>query len=264
MASEREIRREIAAVCRRIYEKGLVAATDGNVSVRLDDRRILVTPSGLSKGDVTEQNVILCDRAGKKIAGELDPSSEIRLHLAVYDERSDVRAVVHAHPPVATAFTIAGVTLAEMVIPEVVVTLGTIPTAEYATPASAEGPLVIRKYIHNYDALLLDRHGTLTVGKTPWEAYFKLEKVEHAALIQFLARQMGNVRRLSPDELKRLVSASEQRGVTAKLELYADSGGVKMPGETRSEVTPEVVEMVTREVLKMLSGDGEKAGKGAE
>ena len=258
MPSELSMRKEIAAVCRRVYDKGLVAASDGNVSVRLDDNRYLVTPSGMSKGDVGPNHVVMVDREGKRLAGSRKPTSEILMHLAAYEERPDVMGVVHAHPPMATAFTIAGVSLADLVIPEVIVTLGKIPTAEYATPSSPEGPLVVRKHIRKCDALLLDRHGTLTVGKTLWDAYFKLEKVEHAALINYLARQMGNVRRMSPDELKRLVEANERRGVSAKINLFADNGGVSVAGESSPPASDDIVERVTREVMKALA---EEAGE---
>jgi len=222
MPSEEEMREEIAEVCRRIYDKNFVAANDGNVSMRLDEKRILMTPSGVSKGDVTAASLVVCDLAGTRVAGDRTPTSEVLLHLAVYRERADVHGVVHAHPPFATAVTVAGVSLEEPVLPEVAVTFGKIPTAEYATPASAEGPRVIRKLIRDFDAILLDRHGTLTAGKSAWEAYFKLEKVEHAAQVIFLAKQLGKVRTLSADEIKRLVAALERHGVTAKIAKLKD------------------------------------------
>ncbi|HUW59336.1 MAG TPA: class II aldolase/adducin family protein [Planctomycetota bacterium] len=217
MPSEEELRKEIAAVCRRIYAKGFVAANDGNVSARLDAGRILMTPSGMSKGDVTPECLVVCDLAGNKLSGDGKPTSEVLLHLAVYEARSNLNAVVHAHPPYATALTVAGVSLAEPVLPEVAVTFGKIPTAEYATPASPEGPEVIRKLIGRFDAMLLDRHGTLTAGRTVWEAYFRLEKVEHAAQVVFLAHQLGQVRTLTPDEITRLVAALKRHGITAKI-----------------------------------------------
>ena len=217
MPSEEELREEIAAVCRRIYEKNFVAANDGNVSARLDADRILATPSGVSKGDVTPESLLVCDLEGNKLSGDGKVTSEVLLHLAVYEARSDLDAVVHAHPPYATAVTVAGVSLAEPVLPEVAVTFGKIPTAAYATPASAEGPEVIRELIKDYDAMLLDRHGTLTAGRDPWEAYFRLEKVEHAAQVVFLAHQFGGVRTMSKDEIKRLVVALERHGITAKI-----------------------------------------------
>lgn len=217
MPSEENLREAIAAVCGRVYEKGFVAANDGNVTSRLDEERILATPSGVSKGDVTAESLLVCDLDGKRIAGDRKVTSEILLHCAVYRERPDLNAVVHAHPPYATAVTVAGVSLEEPVLPEVAVTFGKIPTAEYATPASPEGPEVIRKLIRDFDAMLLDRHGTLTAGRDVWEAYYKLEKVEHAAQVIFLAQQFGAVRHMSDDEITRLVAALERHGITAKI-----------------------------------------------
>jgi len=222
MASEEELRDEIAGVCRRICEKGFVAATDGNVSARLDGERLLVTPSRMSKGDVTPDSLVVCDMDGTKLSGERRPTSEVLLHLAVYEEREDVGAVIHSHAPFATALTVAGVSLADPVLPEVAVSFGKIPTTRYATPSSSEGPEVIRELIRDYDAMLLDRHGTLTAGGDPWDAYFKLEKVEHAAQVVFLAHQLGNVRKLTPDEIGRLVAALERHDIIAKIARLED------------------------------------------
>jgi L-fuculose-phosphate aldolase len=220
--SERRLRNEIAAVCRRIYEKGFVAATDGNVTARLDAKRILATPSGVSKHDVTPQNLIVCDMDGRKLSGVGKPTSELRLHLAVYNERPDLRAAVHAHPPYATALTVAGVSLADPVLPEVLVSLGRISTTEYATPSSAEGPRAIRKLIKICDALLLDRHGALAAGRTPWEAYYRLEKVEHAAQILFLAHELGKVRKLTRAQIRRIVKTASRHGLAARITRFED------------------------------------------
>ena len=221
--SEEKLREEIAAVCRRIYEKNFVAASDGNVTTRLDDERILATPSGVSKGDVTPESLLVCDMEGNRISGDRKVTSEVLLHCAVYRERPDLGAVVHTHAPYATAVTVAGVSLEDPVLPEVAVAFGRIPTADYATPASPEGPEVIRKLIRDYDALLLDRHGTLTAGRDVWEAYFKLEKVEHAAQVIYLARQFGQVRTMTRDEIARLVAALKVHGVTAKIDIHDEA-----------------------------------------
>ena len=223
MPSEAELRDEIAAVCRRIYEKNFVASNDGNVTARLDDERILATPSGVSKGDVTPESLLICDMDGNRLAGERKVTSEVLLHCEVYRNRADLNAVVHAHAPYATAATIAGIGLDDPVLPEVAVTFGKIPTTEYATPASPEGPKVIRKLIRDFDALLLDRHGTLTAGRDVWEAYFRLEKVEHAAQVIFLAHQYGQVRHMSYDEITRLIDALKGHGITAKIATLRDA-----------------------------------------
>jgi L-fuculose-phosphate aldolase len=215
--SETELRIAVADVCRRLHDKGFVASNDGNVTARLEGGRLLVTPSGVSKGDVTPESLLVCDMEGKKLAGEGKVTTEILLHLAVYRDRADVGAAVHAHPIWTTACTVAGVKLDEPVLPEVAVTLGRIPTTRYATPTSQEGPDAIRELIGRHDAIVLDRHGALTVGRTPLEAYFRMEKLEHAAKIVALAQMLGRVQTLTPDEIERLCIAVKRHGVTAKI-----------------------------------------------
>lgn len=214
---ETALREEIVRVCRLMWEKGFVAASDGNASVRLGGDRLLVTPSGLSKGFLSPSDVVMTDMEGKPVRlfshGDrgLKPSSEILLHLEVYRQRPDVHAVVHAHPPLAIAFTIAGISLAQCVLPEVVVNLGSIPTTAYATPSTAEGPEVIQGLIRDYDALILDRHGTVTVGPTVFDAYMKLEKIEHLAQVTLAARQLGRVGLLPQEEVRKLVEMRRQK-----------------------------------------------------
>ena len=184
---EHELRQRIVEIGKLMHQKNFVAAGDGNISARLDRERLLVTPSGFSKGFLSSEQLLVVNMEGEKVganlgaARELTPSSEIRIHLECYRQRSDVRAVIHAHPPYAIACTLAGLSLAKCTLPEVVYDLGTIPTAPYATPASPEGPEMIRALISHYDALMLDRHGSVTVGRDLWEAYMRLERVEHSA-----------------------------------------------------------------------------------
>ena len=211
---EYELRQEMVRVGRLLWERGYVAATDGNLSVRLGPDRLLVTPSGLSKGFFSSDDLVVLrldgepvSRSGGRGRGQR-PSSEILMHLEVYRQRPDVNAVVHAHPPLATAFSIAGVSLARCVIPEVIVTLGGILTTEYATPGTAEVPETIRQAIQHHDAIILTHHGSLTVGRTLWEAYLRLEKVEHTAQITLAAHQLGRVSTLSPQAVEKL---AEQR-----------------------------------------------------
>jgi len=208
---EAELRAEVVRICRLLWEKGFVAASDGNVSVRFGRDRLIATPSGFSKGFLLATDLLLCDLQGEvryssqQARGKCRPSSELLLHLEVYQQRPDVRAVVHAHPPTAIAFTIAGISLAQCVLPEVIVNLGSVPTTAYATPSSAEGADVVRELIRGHDALILDRHGSVTVGPTLFEAYMKLEKVEHLAKVTLAARQLGRVGLLPQDEVKKLV-----------------------------------------------------------
>lgn len=206
MTTEQECRRQIIEIGRRMYDKGFVAATDGNISVRLDENRILTTPNGISKGFMREDDLIVLAPDGRKLSGNRDQSSEFRMHLKVYELRPDVCAVIHAHPPVATALSIAGVSLAQPVIPEVIISFGEIPTVPYATPTTEEVPQVIAGLIKDHDALILERHGTLTIGNTIESAYFKLEKIEHAAQVIFIASQAGTIRTLSPDQVNKLLA----------------------------------------------------------
>ncbi len=195
---------------RLMWERGYVAAADGNLSARLGPDRLLATPSGVSKGFLSAQDLVVIRLDGEPVPSYRGrgqkPSSEILMHLEVYRQRLDVNAVVHAHPPAATAFSIAGVTLARCILPEVVITLGGIPTAEYATPGTVEVPESIDQAIQEYDAIVLAHHGTLTVGQTLWDAYQRLEKVEQTAQITLIARQLGQVKTLSPEAVSKLMA----------------------------------------------------------
>jgi len=248
-----------------------VAATDGNVSVRLGKNRILSTPSGFSKGFLAPEQLIVTDLEGKRLSSysyyyepasrALKPTSELPMHLEAYRQRPDIGAVVHAHPPICVALSIAGISLARCLLPEVVVTLGLIPTAEYATPSSAEGPGAIRDLIANHDALVIQRHGTLTVGQDPFDAYLKLEKMEHAAYVTLLLRQLGRETPLPPAEVAKLLQMRREKGLASagEEEDFCASCGVCNIAVDRPTPAPkperneeELVRLVTREVLKEL------------
>jgi len=216
MKSIYQTRREIIHVCTRIYQRGYVAANDGNVSVRLSEDRVLTTPTGMSKGFLTEDQLVLCDMDGNKISGALSPSSELKMHIMVYRERADVNAVVHAHPITATGFAVAGIPLAQCVLPEVVITLGSIPITEYGTPSTEEIPNSIRNYIQDYDAFLLENHGALAIGPDVLNAYHKMETIEHFAQIVLVARQLGRVGVLSDENVQKLMQVRERLGVKGK------------------------------------------------
>ena len=165
MNAEEQARADIVEVGRRLWERGYVASNDGNISVRLDDHRLITTPKSVSKGFMTPDMMVVTDLDGKKISGERDPSSELKMHLEVYRNRPDARAVVHAHPPTATGFAVAGIPLDRAVLAEVITTLGSIPIAEYATPSTEELPAAVRKYVKAHDGLLLANHGALALGR---------------------------------------------------------------------------------------------------
>lgn len=188
---ESDLRVELIDICRKLAAKGLIAATDGNVSCRVGEDRLLITPSGTAKGDLRAVDLLLADLDGQVVAGATRPSSEIRMHLLAYRMRPDVRAVVHAHPPMLTAFTLAGVPFTAEALPEVWLTIGRTPTAPYATPSTDEVPDSIAGLVQDHQAILLERHGSLTFGNSLREAYLRLEKLEHAAHTLFFARLLA-------------------------------------------------------------------------
>jgi L-fuculose-phosphate aldolase len=213
------LRKEMVEICKLIYSRGLVVATDGNISARLGENEILITPSGKSKGMVETQDLVVIDLEGKKISGNMSPSGEFRLHTMVYKERPDINAVVHAHPPYSTAFSVAGISLIQCVLPEVVITIGGVPLTEYATLYTEELPLSIKKYIKDFNALLLKNHGVVTVGENLLSAYHRLEKVEHMAQIIYLAKNLGNVDVLSKEQLESLIKVKESLGLNSSLPM---------------------------------------------
>lgn len=218
-ANETELRVCICEIGRRLYARNLIAATDGNISVRIAPDRFLCTPSGSTKGFMQPRDIVIADDRGRLVSGEGKVSSEFLTHLAAYTRRDDIAAVVHAHPPTAVACTLAGVSLEELVLPEVVFAIGGLPTAPYATPGTPEGAESVRELVSRCDALLMDRHGALTLGVTLMDAYLKMEKIEHSAQILLAAKGMGNIRTLSGDELDRILRAREPYGATGRLYL---------------------------------------------
>lgn len=220
-----QLRRDIVEVGRRLYERGFVASNDGNISVRLDDRRILTTPRSVSKGFMTPEMMVIVDHDGKKIAGERDASTELLMHLEVYKHRPDIHAVVHAHPPLATGFAVAGIPLDRAVLAEVITTLGSVPIAQYGTPSTRELPDAVRQYIKAHDGLLLANHGALTVGHELFAAYYKMETVEHFAKISLTARLLGGERLLSLEEVNKLQSLRGLYGVASPAPICPPAPG---------------------------------------
>jgi len=215
--------------------------------------RILITGSGVSKGFCKEQDIVVLDSRGKKISGKRDPSSEVAIHLCVYEERPEINAVFHAHPPGCVACTIAGVSLAQCILPEVILSVGSIPTTEYATPTSLEGPEVVREFLKKgYNAIILDRHGSLTLGKDLFEAYNRLETMEQAANVTILARQMGSVRTLSRDQVQKLVDIRRQFGHQAPTNCCEDCNVCREVEEASKPPDTKLIEIVTEEVRKVL------------
>lgn len=222
MQREERIRADIVEIGRRVHERGYVASNDGNISVRLDDERLLTTPTGVSKGFMTPDMMVMTDMKGTKLAGDRQASSELLMHLAVYEHRPEIRAVVHAHPPAATGFAVAGIPLDRAVLAEVVASLGSIPIAEYGTPSTAELADAVRKYISAYDGLLLANHGALTIARDVFTAYYRMETIEHFARISLVARFLGRERLLSKEEVLRLQDLRGTYGVSSPAPICVD------------------------------------------
>jgi L-fuculose-phosphate aldolase len=204
---------QICEVGRRMYVRGMVAANDGNISVRLDDGNILTTPTGVCKGFMTPEMMAVVDREGRP-RDERKPSTEILMHLFIYRERPEVNAVVHAHPIYATSFATAGLSLENCVAAEIIATLGSIPLAQYGTPSTPELAESLRPHIHHADAILLANHGVVAMGANLWEAYFRLERVEHYAHIITVARQLGGEKLLPQEEVEKLFALRGKYGQT--------------------------------------------------
>jgi len=202
--AERTARREMARFSQIIHREGFVAATDGNLSIRLDDRRILITPSGIRKEEMTPEAAVVIDYDGNVVSGQGRASSEKKIHLKAYEERRDVMAVIHAHPVYSIALTVAGVPIDTCLLPETVVTLGAVPVAPYATPSTDELPQSIEPFVRDSDVVMLARHGSLTMGKDLGTATKLLEKLEQAAQISYYATLLGGATRFSTPELERL------------------------------------------------------------
>ncbi|HRI57243.1 MAG: class II aldolase/adducin family protein [Anaerolinea sp.] len=218
--TEQQLRQEIIQICRLLHSGGYCLGYDGNVSARLEGERFLVTPSGVGKAFVRADQLVIVDGEGQPAgAGRygpqrgLRPSSEILLHLEAYRQRPDAQAVIHAHPPIAIALSIAGISLARCLLPDIVLYFGLIPTTDYATPASAEGVGVISELIRRYDALILQRHGSVTLGSTVADAYLKLEKLEHTALITKTVVELGREKPFPPEEIAKLVQWRGEAGL---------------------------------------------------
>lgn len=217
-----QLKADIVEVGRRLYRRGFVASNDGNITIRFADDRLLTTPKSVSKGFMTPAMMVVVDLDGRKVSGSLDASSELKMHLEVYRQRPDVRAVVHAHPALATGFAVAGIPLDRAVLAEVICTLGSIPIAEYATPSTEELPHAVRRYIKAHDGLLLANHGALTVGGDVFAAYYKMETIEHFAKISLTARLLGGERLISQDEVLRLQSLRGLYGIASPADICLD------------------------------------------
>ena len=263
MTLESQLRADIVEVGRRMYARGYTASNDGNISVRLGDDRLLMTPRSVCKGFMTPDMMCVTDLDGKKLQGDRDPSSEMLMHLEVYRQRSDARAVCHAHPPIATGFAVAGIPLDRAVLAEVLTTLGSIPIAEYATPSTKELPEAVRKYVKAHDGMLLANHGALTVGPDVMAAYYKMETIEHFAKISLVARLLGRENLITREEVDRLQGLRGTYGIKAPAPICAD--GSEMPGEPGDQADCQIVQAPsatgTRLVADIVGGLAARADR---
>jgi L-fuculose-phosphate aldolase len=208
---EQTARREIVNIGRLLYERSYVVSSDGNVSVRLDDGRIVATPTMMCKGRMTEESLAVTDATGKPLT-DRKPSSELQMHLLIYGERADVNAVCHAHPPHGTAFAVAGLAIDQPILSEVILTLGCVPLAGYGTPSTNEVTEAMRPLVKHHNALLMANHGAVAYGSDLWQAFDRLETLEHTARIAILSRILGGSRNLPTDAIEKLINLREAAG----------------------------------------------------
>jgi L-fuculose-phosphate aldolase len=238
--TEPDARRQIVDAGKRLHDRFFIASNDGNISARLSDNEILITPTNVNKGDVTEEQILKVDMKGTVISGSLRPSSETNMHLAVYSVRPDVKAIVHAHPPAATGFAACRIRLdQDVILPEVVFGLGKIGFAEYGTPTTEEIPNAVVKEIPDCEALLLSNHGALTVGTDVMNAFYRMEVLEMTARVRLVTRILGEPKPLSESEVAELHRVRERQG-----------WGRKQPG--LEDVDPRLVDLVAQIVVEIL------------
>jgi L-fuculose-phosphate aldolase len=252
--SESQLRDDIVKVGRLMFDKGWIAANDGNITIRLDEDRILATPTGVCKGMMRPDDIIICNLDGDKICGERERTTEMGMHVTIYRMRPDIRSVVHAHPPVATGFAVAGRPLNLALLPEVVICLGSVPVADYGlpgTPALTEG---MRPYIPKYDAMLMANHGAVAYGEDVFQAFFRLETVEHFARITLVAELLGGPKVLPRVEVEKLFDSRRRYRVRSqnRLERGSPMTAEDMPEPSEKiEITREQLLAIIDEALKV-------------
>jgi len=234
---------------KKLYSLGYVAATDGNISVRLSDGSILTTPTGMSKGSMLAEDMVTVSSEGKKLSGGREPSSEIAMHLLIYRKRPDINAVVHAHPPTATGYAAAGIPLTKPLISEVVLTLGTIPLAPYGTPGTLEVTRSLEDFVATHDAVLMANHGAVTFAETLEKAVWKMETVEHFAQISLITEVLGKQSLLTSSDVQKLHTAREK--YFSRACPSGRSPVCPIAAAEQAEInTRELVEAIVREILR--------------
>lgn len=253
--NERELRQQICEIGRLMYQKGWVAANDGNISTKLSDDRYLCTPTNISKGMMTPDDLIIVDGNGTKVEGRRERTSEITMHLTIYSMRPDVNAVVHAHPPVSTGFAVSGRPLNQAILPEVVVMLGCVPLADYGLPGTPALSETLKPFIPKHDAILLGNHGAVCSGQNLWQAYFRMETLEHVARIALVAELLGGPKLLPRAEVNKLFDARGRYGIQSLTTMEAgcpitadDTGSGDRITVTRDELISLIEEAVSARI----------------
>lgn len=208
-----KFKKQIVKICHYMHAQGFIAGSDGNVSIKVNKNRVLITPSGLNKGFISEHDILTINLNGKIIDGTRKASSETLMHLKVYELRHEINAVIHAHPPYVGAFNVANIELSEKILPETVLLMKKIITTEYSRPCSNENSKIVEKHISDTDTLILKRHGSLTVGTDLMSAYNKLEKLEHTAKLAFIANSLGGINLLHEKEVKELLKIRKELNI---------------------------------------------------
>jgi L-fuculose-phosphate aldolase len=204
------LKEELVEACHKVYEKGFVTAFDGNLSARIDENRILITRSGVNKGDISKHDILTIDNEGNLIEGDGKVSTEVKLHIKVYNNRSDINSVIHCHPIYTTAIATTMEEFPNNIFPEVILTLGKIPICKYATPSTRGLAESLNPYVDFANVMLLTNHGAITVGENIKTAYYRMEKLEHVSRTISIAKSMGNIKTLSNDEISELYSIAEE------------------------------------------------------
>ncbi len=242
--NEEAARTQILEAGRRLRDRFFVASNDGNISARLSENEILITPTGVNKGDMTAEQLLKVDLDGRVISGSLKPSSESKMHFAVYRARTDVRAIVHAHPPAATGFAACGIRLdTDVVLPEVIFGLDKIGFAKYGTPSTEEIPNAVEKEIPNGDAVLLANHGALTVGKDVMQAYYRMEVLEMYARVRVVTKILGEPKSLSEGQIAELYKIRDRQG-----------WGKQRVG--LGDVDPGLIALIAQTVVEVMQSQG--------
>ncbi|HJN16772.1 MAG TPA: class II aldolase/adducin family protein [Armatimonadota bacterium] len=254
MPDEGRLRRDICEIGRRLWMQGLVAATDGNFSCRLGPNELLATPTGVSKGFMSPEEVVKIDMNGAPIEGFTKPSSEIKMHLAIYEDRPDACAIVHGHPPTATGYAAARIPVPTEILTEAATFLGPVAVVEYATPGSHDLPEALRRHVRQHDLFLLANHGAVAVGSDLFAAAHRMEALEQSAKIAIVARQLGGAQEIDPADLSKLQAIRTRMGLEPSDRPCLNAAG--SCGANSDPADEALVERITDLVMQALQNSG--------